>query len=183
MLDYDLVNMSDSICFRAPDKQIATLVTILLGNGQYSAKAIGLDGNEIAENGDSGPGDAGSNDGKVTWPHSVPFFMFGGFDPFWKANWPDVPADEAIDRRKPEVIAALRTVMLGNVGDRRLYDGACAAITDPDKLKAFQADWNDKKRSSLNDIMGRALAIADKFEADKPLADVPSAPRQVFTRA
>ena len=169
MIDYDVTNPSDPTCFRAPDKQTATLVTILIGRGQYAAKAIGPDGQEITEKRPGRPGESCARDDSVAWPLSVPFFMFGGFEEYWKANWPGETQEGIIGRRRAEVVAALRTVVLGEVSDRQLFDEACAAITDPDKLKAFVASWNDKKRSSMNDIMGRAHAYANCLEEEGKL--------------
>ena len=167
---YDLVNMSDAITFKAPTRLIATLVTTVLGGGQYGATAIDENGEEDK--------DAG-----------VPIFMFGGFEAFMASLGETGPTEGMADRYAAELIPALRSVTLGSVADRRLYDSALEAIDDPVKSAAFISNWNDIRRSSLNDIMGRAHKIADKLEAALETGSEPSSaitgedrpPQQVFT--
>lgn len=137
---YDLINPSDPITFEAPDLKIAALVTIVLGGGQYAAE----------------PEDDGTE--------GVPVMMFGGGPEWWSAHF-DEPLDGAGDRDGVRLAAALRSVCCANRVDRRLYDSALRAITDPAAREAFVAEWNDQKRSSMNDIMGRAHHVAAKLEA------------------
>ena len=136
---YEIVNPSDTITFSAPDFITAALVTLLLGGGAYSAKPE----NDQAE--------------------SVPMFFFGGFDKWWEERFSE-PANYAADRHAATVIPALRSVCLGGFAGRKLYDKALEAIDDPTKKAAFIADWNDQKRTSMNDIMGRAHDLANEME-------------------
>ena len=138
---YELINPSDETHFEAPNLMIAALVTVMLGQGQYQAKPE----DETAE--------------------EVPFFMFGGFDEWWAEHFPDEQAEGAGDRHATELAAALRSVCYGDLRERCLYDRALNAIDDPGKRAAFIADWNDKHRSSLNNIMGRAHAMAGGLES------------------
>jgi len=135
----EIINPSDKAFFEAGDLKIAALVTFLIGGGQYGAEAE----EEGAE--------------------SVPIFLFGGGEDWWNDHF-DEPMEGAVDRHAASVAAALRTVCYGDVTDRRLFDSALAAIDDPVKRAAFVAEWNDRHRTSLNDIMGRAHHIAGKLE-------------------
>jgi hypothetical protein len=143
MVLYELVNPSDACTFQAPNTLIATLVTVVLGGGQYSATLLDTDA----------PGH-----------RDVPFFMFGGFDEWWATHGDGGPSDGAADRAGAAFTEALRSVCYGSASTRRLFDSALAAIDDPAKRAAFIAQWNDEKRSSLNNIMGRAHALADRLD-------------------
>lgn len=138
---YELINPSDPVTFEAPDLKVAALVTIILGRGHYGA--------EPAD--DSAEG--------------VPIMLFGDPTEWWTERWPEEPMGGAGDRDALRLAAALRSVCYGGKNDRQLYDSALQAITDPEKRAAFVAEWNDRKRSSMNDIMGRAHSIAARLES------------------
>lgn len=138
---YEIINPSDKCFFFAESYRIAGLVTVLLGSGQYSAQPE--EETEAAQ--------------------AVPFFMFGGFDEWWEEHGDGQPTEGAIDRHRDEVITVLRSVCYGDLRERALFEEAVAAIDDEDKKAAFVASWNDRHRSSLNDIMGRAHAAADSL--------------------
>jgi hypothetical protein len=160
---YRVINPSDPIAMRAPSRKIAALVLVLIGGGQYSGEAYSDDGDRLED-------------------QDVPFFMFGGFKEFWKHVTGEESPDGAIDRNRDEVISSLRTVMLGEPSDLKLYESAVSKIDDPEKRQTFIAEWNDERRSSLNDIMGRAHRIADKLEGEKVPAEETAVPRQVLVR-
>jgi hypothetical protein len=151
MMIFDLINMSDQYTFAADDLECAALTTILLGSGQYSAKQI--------------CGDA-----------TVPFFMFGGHDEWFMDNFGrGLEASVALFRgaRACELIACLESVV---IGDREEYERTLAMIPT-DKKVEWIAAWNDKRRSSLNDIGARAKRIASALTEQT----IPErAPQQVF---
>ena len=136
---YDLVNPSDPVTFEAPDLKIAALVTLILGHGQYAANPE----DESAE--------------------GVPSMLFGGAEEWWNEHFQE-PMENAGERDRERLAAALRSVCYGSVTDRKLYDSAVEAIDSPEKRAAFIAEWNDRNRSSMNNIMGRAHSIAERLE-------------------
>ena len=138
---YEIINPSDKCGFYADTHLVAVLVTLLLGNGQYSAQ----------------PSEDGAEE--------VPFFMFGGFDEYWAERFPDEPVDGVMDRHEAEIITALRSTCYGSSEDRKIYDAALEAITDDAKRAEFVEKWNDENRSSMNNIMGRAHELADRLSA------------------
>lgn len=142
MLCYEIINPSDKTSFMAPNLMIASLVTMILGGGQYGAEPENPDENE-----------------------GVPLMLFGGADEWWQEHFPDEPMEGAIDRHQSDVAACLRTVAYGGITDRKLFDSAIKAIDHPEKRDAFVKEWNDRNRSSLNNIMGRAHEIAANLEA------------------
>ena len=138
---YEIVNPSDPVTMLARSFEAALLATLLVGTGQYAAQPVDHDGEK------------------------VPIFLFGGFEEWLAKRYPGKELSELIDEHEADVIAALRSFCTGKPSDRRLYDAALKAITDPDKRAEFVAGWDDQKRSSLNQITNRANAIADRLEA------------------
>jgi len=154
MICYDIVNPSDACTFLAPDAQIAVAVLAFLGEGSYAGTAVARNGERISET------DANSL--------KVPLFLSitrPTYVEWWRENgWTECPIAAAMRDRKAEVIAALRSCAYGDLEDRATYDAACAAITDPDKLAEFKRGHEDRRRSSMNAIVKRAWAWADKLE-------------------
>lgn len=152
MICYDVVNPSDACTFLAPDREIALAVLAFLGEGAYAGRPIAKDLKPIGE-------------GEVE-RLEVPIFMFGrSYDGWWKDHYAQEPIGAALTARPAEVVAALRSTQYGRVDDRIAYQSACNAITDPERLKTFQAEWEDRHRSSLNAIVKRAWIYADRIEA------------------
>jgi hypothetical protein len=61
----------------------------------------------------------------------------------------DYLADE---KNSEAVAAALDSVLIGNLTERRTFIDAMKYIDDPAKREAFRAEFHDKHRSSMNDI-------------------------------
>ena len=160
---YRVINPSDPIAFRSPNRKIATLVITLIGGGRYA-------------------GEAYTDAGKRLESEDVPFFMFGGFKEFWQQITGEENTEGAVNRNLDEVIASLRTVTLGTIEDLKLYESAVSIIDDPVKRHAFIAEWNEQRRTSLNDIMGRAHKIANMLQREKVPAEETAVPPQVFVR-
>jgi hypothetical protein len=136
---YELVNPSDPVTFETPDFKVAALLTLYLGKGRFSA--------ETQEEG----------------APNVPMFFFGGAEKWWQETFGETLDDSVSPLREP-LAKALRTLCVGKASHRALFDSALAAIDDPAKRDAFVADWNDRQRSSMNDIMGYAHKLAGQLE-------------------
>lgn len=151
MIVYEITNPSDMATFLAPDREIALVALVFIGEGAYGGKPLSCDGKTLSVV------DAESAE--------VPIFLFGGYEAWWKANgWTEEPVEKVLRERKSELVAALRSASYGDLEDRRTYDAACAAITDPEKLAAFRQSCEDRRRSSMNRIVHRAWAYADAIE-------------------
>lgn len=151
MICYEIVNPSDMATFLAPDRDIALAALAFIGDGAYGGTPLERDGEGI--------------DVDESAALSVPIFLFGGYEEWWKSQgFASEPIESLIASRKPEIVAALRSASYGSLEDRRSYDSACAAIDDPAKLTKFKEDWEDRRRSSMNRIVQRAWAYADALE-------------------
>ena len=130
-------------------------MVVLLGSGRYAAEPL----EEGVE--------------------KVPLFLFGGSEEWWAQHGDGQPMEGMVDRHIATLVPALRSVCVGRASDRRLFDMALESIDDPVKKAAFVEKWNDEKRFSLNDIMGRAHHYAERLEAR--MAQAGSAPPEPGT--
>lgn len=151
MLCYEIVNPSDAATMLAPDREVALAALAFIGEGAYAGRVIARDLRSIGDD--------------EAEPLAVPMFFGDTYDAWWKAaGYTDEPIDTVLRTRKGELVTALRSVAYGSLEDRRTYESAISAITDPDKLAAFKREWEDRRRSSLNAIAKRAWAWADHIE-------------------
>lgn len=160
-MNYELINPSDAVTFIAPSLPAAFLAVMLVGGGHYGTNVLDDQGHRLD-----------TPEGAERHPDEVPMFLFGGAQAWGHERWPEhVPPGSTdnwgtalIEAHRAELVATLRSFCTGSWRDRQLFDAALAAIDDPAKRVAFIADWDDKKRSSLNGITNRAHAIADRLE-------------------
>lgn len=160
MLLYNIINPSDACTFLAPDRTIALAALVFMGEGHYAGRAIARDlapiGRDVAEQ------------------HDVPLFLSGISEPYedwWKrAGYGEEPVGLVMRERKGELVAALRSTAYGNLEDRCTYASALAAITDEAKRAEFVRGWEDRRRSSMNRIVQRAWAWADRIEKEADAA-------------
>ena len=68
--------------------------------------------------------------------------------------------------KKPAVIRALRSFILGNERDRKRYEAAMACITESEKRESFAREWQDG-RTSMNNIGLRAGKMAEALEKQR----------------
>ncbi len=126
----EIINPSDAYTICVDDRKAACIAVFSLGLGQYSIQ--GPDGTDV-----------------------LPMFFFGGFREWFLETFDD-DADQYVEDNRGAVAAALESVCIGNRRERDLI-----AMHVPEEGKAaFFEDWHDKHRSSMNDIGGRAAAMA-----------------------
>lgn len=143
---YDLVNPSDTVSFRAPDRQVAALAVFLLSNGQY-----GADCHETEVKGDQ----------------DVPIFLLGGARSWWHGLW-EKSIEETARERAEEVAAALETAAYVSTAARGDFEAESAACATEAERAAFIADWNAKHRGSTTAIVDAAHEIAANLRALAP---------------
>jgi hypothetical protein len=138
---YELVNPSDMITFEAASVEAAKLAGLFVGNGGYGVK--GPDGEQV-----------------------LSIWLFGGeeADILKVEGFPQTTFAEAVEAHRTDMIAALRTFAVADASDRR---AAPEVFTDPVRLAA----WNEAKRTSMNNIVRRALALAYVMSVAIPDAD------------
>jgi hypothetical protein len=164
---YEIINMSDPYTIEAKSLDVAFVACLCLGDGQYAFEPIDDEGNNV---------DA----------EKIPLF-FGSLEQSGIQKWSqehfgelfqDVVARVRTEKRL-ELADCLDSCLIGDAKDRDTYYAGLKLIDDPAKRQQWLDRWHDKRRSSLNDIGGRAYAIAENFRKNAPKPIIP-APRQVF---
>lgn len=123
-MEYELKNPSDPYTFLAEDLEVAALTVFSIST---------LYGAEAKEGGES-----------------VPIFLFGGAKEWYLERFGRT-LDDGRKAKREELVSALSSMMYGGFEDRRRYEAALSAITDPEKKEEFITEWQDG-HSSLNDI-------------------------------
>lgn len=132
----ELTNPSDAITFVVSDPKVAGVAILLLGNGWYGL--TDKDGNSI-----------------------VPLMMFGAHEKWLKDN--GITDTNAFIMANAVLMAEfLETVAYGSIAEREALDIAVTRMT-PENAAAHREWWNDRKRSSLNNIGAAALKMAKGF--------------------
>lgn len=137
---YDLVNPSDPYTFEASSKEVAALVVIRLSTN-YGAKAVNEEDN-------------------------IPVFICFNAEEIqkWYKDTFGRTIEEGARTLRSEIIKGFESFVLGDRKERECYEAAIAAIDDPQKRSTFITKWDDIKRSSLNNIGGRACEIAQEMK-------------------
>lgn len=128
---FEVVNPSDLVTFEADDELTAHLAVLLVGNGAYGTRTA---------------------EGKVVGG----IYLFGFDAAAWLAEFaPDHASLDALILARSEAIErAFRTFAVASFSDRK---AAPEVFADPERL----ARWNRAKRTSMNEIVARALQYAE----------------------
>ncbi len=134
---YEIINPSDAYTLKSDEPVLAAVACMLLGQGAYAlADEQGV--------------------------QVCPVFIFGGDPDAWLRKTHKVSIDELMAERALEVAAVLESVMIGGFGARAEAEAAIARMSPVDAA-AFKAQRHDLRRSSMNDIGGRAFSLARAF--------------------
>ena len=137
---YEIVNPSDPYTIEAPSLDVAVMVSILLGQGNYQFKS--LDGGE-----------------------DIPFFSFGGGDAWCKKHFKEDLMDlsnRVMDTNLSGVADCLDSVLYGDAEDRVEF---LAETKDMSRATfvATRAIRQGDLCTSMNDIGGLAYRMAAKL--------------------
>jgi hypothetical protein len=69
-----------------------------------------------------------------------------------------------VNEHKKELSDAFLSFAYGSINQRKQYDDAIAAITEPDKLKQFKAKHEDTQRTSMSRWVDYAWRLGDKLK-------------------
>jgi hypothetical protein len=132
---FEIINPSDPYTL-VGSKEAAIVAVTFLGGGKYGLG--GEDGNEM------------------------PFLMFMSedeVDTYFKKVL-GMPLLDWVDNNRTELIECFDSVLIGGKGERQTFEKGLELIDDESKKKAWREEWHDRKRSSMNDIGGRAQDYA-----------------------
>jgi len=131
----EIVNPSDPYTISGDDEEAACLAALLLGSGKYGL--ADEQGEQV-----------------------MPIFLLGGCKEWVREKYGKDVEEWASGFPRDRLAAALESVVIGSFRARREADRLLAYITDPDKRAAWLAERHDDRRSSMNDIGGRAVRMA-----------------------
>lgn len=146
---YELINPSDPYTMRARDHQTAVVALLFLSEWRVGGNPI----------------DPPEQEGR-----STPFYPFGLTEEAMQKELAEQGIAEGLDawmgsKENVEALAqALDSTLFGDMGDRRLFEAAAEAILEPAKVASLKAE-HQNRRSSLNNIGGRAAKLAERFRA------------------
>lgn len=145
---YEIINPSDPVRVESEDQTVACVAVALLGEGRYGLRN---------EDGDS----------------VLPPLFLGGTEQ-WLASVGIASLDEYVETNASAIATVLESATLGSAKDFAFFKSAMAAIDDPAKRKAFREEWDDKKRSSENNICAWAHELAQRFRKRATERSAPS---------
>lgn len=144
---YEVINPSDAMTMHAASIEIAAAACAMLGGGKIGAREVS--NNEEAER--------------------TPVLF--GWDE-WLRDRSMLPLGPWILAHEAEIVAALRSVMLGSPADRADLDHMLAALPDDAARAAFIVARNDRRRSSMSDWEKAAHTMAASLEAKSKGSEV-----------
>lgn len=131
---YEIINPSDPYTIEG-ELLTACIATAILGNGKYALQDA--DGNE-----------------------AMPILMF---DPVavWFTEAFGKPFGDLLEATPPDILAScFESVLCCSLRERQVYEDALALVENEAKRRQLREKWLDERRSSMNNIGGRAYAIA-----------------------
>ncbi len=158
---YEIVNPSDPYTIEAKTLDVAFVACVFLGSGRYAFAPL--------EEG-------------VKY---IPMFMFGGSEKWCREHFSE-SLESVVDRvttdpaKRAELAECFESCLIGDLRDRTEYHKWQSLIDDPAKREKLRTERHDARRSSMNDIGGRAYEIAANLRAGAKNVLV-AAPRQVFS--
>lgn len=142
---YEFINPSDPWTFKAESHIAALLATLIVGDGKAMVDCL-EDGEE--------------ND------FSSPFFAFSGkegIDNYIKGKFGYDNLEAALEDNYDAVANALTSFLIASKEERETVDMAVKMLSPEDAQKLI-ADFNDKKRSSMNDFGTYAISLGQAMK-------------------
>lgn len=134
---FEIINPSDPYTMECDDFQVACVTTLILGEGFYSIRQIGGD-------------------------NSMPILLFGAHDAWFIEQFGKSFEQCLADIPYKKIADCLDSILIGSPKDRETYKRGLELIDDPAKRDLWRAEWFDKRRSSMNDIGGKARHFSEK---------------------
>lgn len=141
---YMLCTPSDPITFRAVSHAVAFTCALNLGRGKAACECE--DGTNV--------------------PSMMLFADAAYLDATVLAQTGETNLQHFIAKNRQAVVECFRSFAYGHLPDRRDYDAAIEAITDPEKLKGFKAYHENQRRTSMSQWVAAAWELADFHEKE-----------------
>ena len=155
---YTIINPSDPYTVEAHSLDVAAIACVILGNGQYAFEPTEKD------------------------QESVPMF-FGSFDPWFQSHFNET-LKQTVERvrrdKRKELADCLDSVLIGRLDARKDFLSGRDPNETRESFEKARFERHDERRSSFNDIGGRAYKTAANLRKD--INEFQPAPQQVFVR-
>lgn len=136
---YEFITPSDAITFKTDDDKVAFTCALLLGNGQAGCR-------------------------NITTNKSVPSMLMFCVDPQKEIQkFINGSFEEFIKQNKIKISECFNSFAYVTPSERKVYDNACDAITDADKLKQFKQSHENENRTSMNQFVNHAWEMAQQI--------------------
>jgi len=133
---FEISNPSDAMTIETDNEIAAGLAITMISSGQYC----------LTDEQDNTP---------------VPMFIFGGLEDWLKKKGIN-NLDDYIEENAVKMAEALESVLYGDAQDRKTFECAISKMSKEDAVK-FRTEWNENKRSSMNNIGLVCLKYAVKL--------------------
>ena len=140
---YEFITPSDPITFKAVNDKVALVCAFMLGKGR-----AGCDRKD--ENGNT-----------VTIPSLLMFSEDAGKE---IVQFLEQDLGSFLESNREEIQKGFDSFCYGTIEERKTYDDAVEAITDPEKLKEFKAKHEDRNRTSMSEWVAGAWQFAEHFK-------------------
>lgn len=151
----ELINPSDAVTFVGDDPKIAGVAILILGNGAYGLT---------------------DESGEVF----VPLMLFGGFKA-WLEEQGITDLAAFLIEHGSALADFLETCAYGKIAERQAFDEAIKRMT-PDKAEEHREWWNDRNRSSMNNIGAGCRRLAKQLRAKAKPSELEGSPPIVLVR-
>lgn len=136
---YELVNPSDAITIEADDELAACIGIVIFGEGYLTLK------NDRGES-------------------LMPVFAFGPDFDKWLESKGVKDSSLYFDANAGKIAGILESAVYGNIPDRRAFDSMTQRMS-PEAAVHYREGWNNKRRTSLRNIVARMAEFAAKLRA------------------
>jgi hypothetical protein len=140
---YEFITISDPITFIAENDSIAWMVASLIGEGM--AGCTREDGESLNT--------------------MTAFASESELPAIYRKYIRTENIGEYVKEHEKEISDALLSFAYGGIMQRKQYDAAIAAITDPEKLKQFKAQHEDTKRTSVSRWVNYAWSLGERIQS------------------
>jgi hypothetical protein len=134
---YEIINPSDCVTFHASSDSVAVAVVLAIGKGKYGAERC-EDGQDVG---------------------GLLLFATNEVVEASLKIWLGTDFETFANEHKAEMAEALMDCATVKPENRQAYEHKCKVMDTPEELLEYRAQVEDRNRSSVNDIVGRAWVL------------------------
>lgn len=149
---FEIINPSDKCTLETDEYRVATFVSIILGRGKYGLNLVGKNVSKEDEE-----------------AYHVPMFLFKDPSEWIAENFEENNLDDFLDDlisfNAKELSDCFYSVAYTDAEGRDEYNKKLESFKNEKEKLEWMKEWNDEKRSSLNNIVGLAFEYGEHFKS------------------